>query len=88
MLTEFQCFFFFFGGGASSHALLLAQGSVCFSGKPGSMLQLLLPRMPPGTDDVVSSQGPGELDTGKLQGTEWPLLLYFELAVFWIHGFT
>lgn len=52
------------------------------------MLQLLLPRMPPGTDDVVSSQGPGELDTGKLQGTEWPLLLYFELAVFWIHGFT
>lgn len=73
---------------AEPSALLLAHGPICFSGKPGPVLQLLLPRLPPDTDDVVSSQGPGEPDTGKLQGTAWPLLLYFELAVFWIHGFT
>lgn len=73
---------------AEPSALLLAHGPICFSGKPEPVLQLLLPRLPPDTDDVVSSQGPGEPDTGKLQGTAWPLLLYFELAVFWIHGFT
>lgn len=51
------------------------------------MLQLLSPRLPPDAIDVVSSQGPGEPDPGKLQGTEWPLVLYFELAVFRIHNF-
>lgn len=44
---------------------LLAQGHVCFSGKLGHMLQLLSAKLPPDAIDVVSSQGPGEPDTGK-----------------------
>lgn len=44
------------------------------------MLQLLLPKLPPNAIGLVSSQGAGEPDRGKPQGTFKFMVLQFNVS--------